>query len=43
MKTNRSALEQIGNLGEVESKAKVTDGDAFRYYQYLEKKRDSTN
>ena len=43
MKTNRSALEQIGNLGEIESRAKVTDGDPVKYYHFLEKKRDLTN
>lgn len=36
-------MDHISILGEVESRAKITDGDPYKYYRYLEKKRDSTN
>lgn len=40
---NKSALDQIGILGEVESKTDITDGDIFKYQAHLIKKCESTN
>jgi hypothetical protein len=33
---NRSALDTIGKLGEIESKANIVDGDIFKYKEHLE-------